>query len=768
VQFYVEATDGAGAVSMFPSAGPDSRALYKVQDGMAGSGPGHNLRIIMTPTDTAFPHEPTNVMSNDRMGATIISEERDVFYDAGVRLKGSERGRNQQVRVGFNIQLDPMQPFRGVHDAIQVDRSGSGNEYSQEEIIIKHVLNHAGNIPGSIDDLIYGITPQSRHVGSAMLLMSSITTDPFLDTTFENGSAGTAFEYELVYNPTTTAGRDPEGLKIPEPDNVTGVSLTDLANPNLPDEKEAYRWYWLIKNNRDQDDYGPLIAALKAIGQSAGEAFHRDTRELLDIDAWLRSFANQDLGGIGDNYASGAQHNAMLYVRPTDSKVVYMPWDMDFTFTRGATEGITGNADLRKLRTDPGNDHAYLGHLHDIISTSFNSQYMDPWIDHYQQFVTRQNFTQFKRYIEQRAARILSVLPAQVPLAITTAGPLDVGDATIATIAGTGWVNVRQIRLEGSDQPLDLRWTTVTSWEVTVPVSNSSGSVSLQAFDFQGKPIGTASIGVRSTAANPVARSLRITELNYNPHDPTSEELAENPQLDNDDFEFIEVQNVGSQTINLLNTRFTDGIRFTFPLVFLAPGKHAIIAQNAAAFQLRYGTDVNVVGQFAEGSLSNAGEQLTLVDSLDNTMVSFTYDDSDVWPQSADGRGATLEAIDPAGTPINQFGKHFAWRGSVEFGGSPGAAGRAPVGVVINEVLTNTDAPTAQPDAIELYNTTSQPVDMSGWYLSDSADNMRKYRLPAGSTIGPLSYVVFDERHFHPNPQNPGPNDFALSGARGG
>jgi hypothetical protein len=767
VQFYVEGTDGAGAASMFPSGGPNSRALYKVQDGMGGSGPGHNLRIIMTPTDTAFLHEPTNVMSNDRMGATIISKDRDVFYDADVRLKGSERGRNQVVRVGFNIRLDPMQPFRGVHDAIQVDRSGSGNEYSQEEIIIKQVLNHAGNIPGSIDDLIYVITPQTRHVGSAMLLMSSLTTDPFLDTTFENGSAGTAFEYELVYYPTTTVGRDPEGLKIPEPDNVTGVALTDLADPDLPDEKEAYRWYWLIKNNRHRDDYGAFIAALKAIGQAAGDAFHRDTRDLLDIDAWLRSFAIQDLGGIGDSYSSGAQHNAMFYVRPSDGKVVYMPWDMDFTFTRGATEGITGNGDLRKLRTDPGNDHAYLGHLHDIISTSFNSQYMDPWIDHYQQFVTRQNFAQFKRYIEQRSARMLSVLPAQVPLAITTAGPLDVGDSTVATIAGTGWVNVRQIRLEGSDQPLDVRWTTVTSWEVTVPVSRTTQTVSLQAFDFQGEPIGTASIGVRSTADNPVAGGLRITEINYNPHDPTAEELAENPLLNNDDFEFIEVQNVGNRSINLLNTHFTDGIGFTFPVVFLGAGEHAVIAKNAAAFQLRYGSDVSVVGQFAEGSLSNAGEQLTLVDSRDNTIVSFAYNDSDVWPQGADGRGATLEAIDPAGTPANQFGKHYVWRGSVEFGGSPGAAGRAPVGVVINEVLTNTDAPSAETDAIELYNTTLQPVDIGGWYLSDSADNMLKYRVPVGTTIPERSYVVFYERHFNPNPQNPGPNDFALSGARG-
>src|SRR5690606_7519020 len=106
VQFYVQAEDSAGASSMFPAAGPDSRVLFRVQDGQAAADQRHTLRILMTPEDAERLHELTNVMSNDRMGATVIYRESEVYYDVGVRLKGSERGRFQQVRVGFNIGFD--------------------------------------------------------------------------------------------------------------------------------------------------------------------------------------------------------------------------------------------------------------------------------------------------------------------------------------------------------------------------------------------------------------------------------------------------------------------------------------------------------------------------------------------------------------------------------------------------------------------------------------------------------------------------------------
>ena len=128
--------------------------------------------------------------------------------------------------------------------------------------------------------------------------------------------------------------------------------------------------------------------------------------------------------------------------------------------------------------------------------------------------------------------------------------------------------------------------------------------------------------------------------------------------------------------------------------------------------------------------------------------------------------GETLELIDPSSTAVAEFGKYYHWRGSTELGGSPAAAGNGPLGVVINEVLANTDAE-PESDSIELFNNTGSSIDISGWWLSDSAADWFKYQIPSGTTLNPGQFIVFDEDDFNPTPLAPGANDFALSGTRG-
>ena len=55
VQFYVEGTDSRQAVSVYPAAGPESRALYKVDDSYEPDPDRHDFRIIMLPSEATEP-----------------------------------------------------------------------------------------------------------------------------------------------------------------------------------------------------------------------------------------------------------------------------------------------------------------------------------------------------------------------------------------------------------------------------------------------------------------------------------------------------------------------------------------------------------------------------------------------------------------------------------------------------------------------------------------------------------------------------------------
>ena len=260
--------------------------------------------------------------------------------------------------------------------------------------------------------------------------------------------------------------------------------------------------------------------------------------------------------------------------------------------------------------------------------------------------------------------------------------------------------------------------------------------------------------------------SLVISEFNYNPYAPTTPAELAIPGIDNDDFEFIELMNTHpTDAINLQNVQLGGSeVSFTFGNVVLAAGERIVVVEDVPAFEARYGTSVNVAGKWT-GKLNNGGGEITLLNGVGETVQSIDYNDRDPWSKTADGAGATLVLDDPAGTPANQLGKYYRWRGSAELGGTPGAASAPLQGIVINEVLAHTDAPDL--DSIELYNPTGASIDIGGWYLSDSDSDFFKYQIPGGTTLGAGQYVVFNEDDFNPTPAMPGPKDFALDAATG-
>ena len=67
--------------------------------------------------------------------------------------------------------------------------------------------------------------------------------------------------------------------------------------------------------------------------------------------------------------------------------------------------------------------------------------------------------------------------------------------------------------------------------------------------------------------------------------------------------------------------------------------------------------------------------------------------------------------------------------------------------IAINEIMasnetTVTDNAGDYDDWVELYNNSSITVDLSGWYISDKPDNLTKYDIPAGTTIGANDYLI--------------------------
>ena len=331
-------------------------------------------------------------------------------------------------------------------------------------------------------------------------------------------------------------------------------------------------------------------------------------------------------------------------------------------------------------------------------------------------------------------------------------GLLNVGDNTLA-------IEIHQVSGTSSDLSFDARLIVAAQSSSSLPVTLDDTTRILSRSSDGGtwSALQDATFVIGAIPAAPA--SLKVTEINYNPSDSGAE--------------FIELWNSSTgptaATLDLAGVQLTDGPSTPFVIgegKILRPGEYGVLVSDEIAFRAAYPSvdPAIILGDFA-GGLSNSGERVKLIAANGDEIVDVEYKDGDPFSVAADGAGASLVLKDPLNTPANLTGKYYSWTGSSTFDGTPGTGESQTPSVVINEILANSDG--AISDSIELYNPTSDPVDVSGWYLSDAGGNLLKFEIPDGTIVGTGEYVVFDESDFNPTPSTPAPNHFALGASNG-
>jgi CotH kinase protein/Lamin Tail Domain len=235
-----------------------------------------------------------------------------------------------------------------------------------------------------------------------------------------------------------------------------------------------------------------------------------------------------------------------------------------------------------------------------------------------------------------------------------------------------------------------------------------------------------------------------ISEIMYKPAART----------DGKNLEFIEIYNSNPWFQDISGYQLTCAdMNYTFPAgTMIASNSFIVVAAAPIDVEGVYGI-ANVMGPYL-GSLKKA-ETLQLLDERTNVLLTVPYFNTYPWPVAADGTGHSIVLANPT----YGEGDPRAWEISDVVGGSPGQADGFTPGplrnVVINEILPHSENP-AVPQFIELYNHSTNNVDVSGCILTDDPAT-NKFVIPSGTLIPPAGFISFPQSQFN----------FTLNGAGG-
>jgi hypothetical protein len=160
------------------------------------------------------------------------------------------------------------------------------------------------------------------------------------------------------------------------------------------------------------------------------------------------------------------------------------------------------------------------------------------------------------------------------------------------------------------------------------------------------------------TYANTIAllNGLRVSELMYH-------------ASSGNNYDYIELYNIGETALDLNGVHLNDGIDFTFGQMLLDPGQYVVVVKNLTAFRSTYGAGINVAGEYS-GNLSNGGEKIILSVPLPLDIAILRFEYSDKWYPATDGDGSSLTINDSFTHPAI-LSEPESWRSATPSPGGP-------------------------------------------------------------------------------------------------
>ena len=512
--FYIEASDGSASTrfptKLQPSADvPDRTCLVRVGDSRLNTRLATYRIWLSNDVINTFTSRPN--LSNELMDCTFVYNNTEVFYNVGIRFRGSPflrsgSGRNPRDRYAYRINFNPDRKFRG-REELNLDNTEDGNRGPLQERASFWFYKQIG-LQFSMQEYVRPIINGNAHKNYEDV--QKIDGD-YISGWFPNDTEGYIHKiddyFEYSADGTGFSNLD-EGLKY------------DSSHPRL---KETYRWGFEKRSHRENDNWDHILDFAAAFNTPSSSAmYERNVESVVHPEYLARVLAVRHAVGDWDSYGyNRGKNNAFYYALP-EGKWYLLPWDIDFTLGSGDgpyTDLFSMNAgqfpEVNQFLHHPKYQRMYLQAFAELVNGPWQTSYgttnpptqFDKFLDDAANVLSADGQDSsrrdsIKRFVRDRRSYILTQIPLSLTFEITTNSGADFfTSASKVTIKGVAPIEVAGISVNGTSVPAEFLGNSV--FEVDVEIAEGLNQLNLQGLNGVGNFVAGATDSITVTRIMP-------------------------------------------------------------------------------------------------------------------------------------------------------------------------------------------------------------------------------------------------------------------------
>jgi len=423
--FYIEAFDGL-AFTRFPTRlnpsaeVPERTCLVRVGDTLVSSRFATYRVWFSNDVRNTFRSRPN--LSNQLLDCTFVYNDSEVFYNVGLRHRGSPFLRSGSGREpypydrhGFRIDFNPDQRF-GDREEINLDGMEGSSRGPLQERASYWFYKHMG-LQFSRQEYVRLI--MNGRMANVYEDVQKIDGD-YIEKWFPGDTDGYIHKiddyFEYSSNGTGYSNLD-EGLKF------------DSRHPLL---KETYRWGFEKRSHRENDSWQHLFDFAMVMNSSSSlSTYEQNIEAKVHPEHFAAVLAIRHAVGDWDSYGYNRGKNNYFYYAAQEDKWYLLPWDIDFTL--GSGNGTSTNLfamnsgqfpEVHQFVNYPKYEQMYWDALEEMVNGPWQTSYgtsdpptaFDRFLDDAADALQAEGFgdgrrNQIKQFVRSRRDYILGRIP---------------------------------------------------------------------------------------------------------------------------------------------------------------------------------------------------------------------------------------------------------------------------------------------------------------------------------------------------------------------